>query len=279
MLGASLISRPKRAIGLCLGLCLTLSLGACTDSGDQETTCNLSANGLKSEGWGGSELQDKQLSFIFLKGPSAVSADIGDFLQAQGISAVYFVQGAEVEANKSQLAILREQGHLIANGGYRYQDVTQSSHPVLELRTTDALITPYVTSNIFLFYAPLKAFNEQSAALLRANGLGKYVGPIYDDTVPSETFRYDEQCWEEGLSPAACAQQYFDEIKRLNKGIIAFTDTQPKTLELLNELVPQLSAFGFNFARIDQIPSIRTALTRAGALVDATGANSCDDYD
>lgn len=276
MLGGSLFSCRW---GMTISLGYALSLGACNSSDDQETTCNLSANGLKSEGWDGAELGDKQLSFIFLKGPSAVTSDVGDFLQAQGIAAVFFVQGVSVEGNKNHLATLKEQGHLIGNGGYRYQDVTQTVHPVLELRTADGLITPYVSNNMFLFYAPLKSFNEQAAASFRANGLGKYVGPIHDDTTPSETFRYDEQCWAEGIEPAGCAAQYFDEIKRLGKGIVAFNDTDPRTLELLQELVPQLSAFGFSFARIDQIPSIRTALTRAGALVDETGANSCDDYD
>ncbi len=278
MLGLSLFSRRTRARTTGLILISAILLASCNKSED-ETTCNLDANGLKSEGWNSSELKDLELSFIFLKGPSGVSADIGDVLQLNGISALFFVQGSAIEGNKDQLPILKDQGHLIGNGGYRYQDLTKAEHPVLELRTTDGLITPYVTGNMFLFHAPLKSFNEQSAALYRANGLGKYVGPIFDDTTPSETFRYDEQCWVDNLTPAVCAQQYFDELKRIGKGIVAFNDTQPKSLEMLNELLPQLKTFGFTFVRIDQIPSIRSALTRAGALVDATGSSSCDDYD
>jgi hypothetical protein len=157
---------------------------------------------------------------------------------------------------------------------------TRTEQPVLELRTTDALITPYVTGNLFLFYAPLKSFDDQTAALLESNGLGKYVGPIKDDSLPSPTFQYDEQCWIEALAPSVCAAQYFTEAQRLGRGVLAFHDTDSRTLVMLQELVPQLKAFGFDLVRLDEIPSVRSALSRAGGQVDqVAGPQACDDYE
>lgn len=279
MQGHCAILSRRRWKELGLGLSLLFGLAACSQS-DSDSSCNAAANGLKSTGWDGQDLNEKQLSFIFLKGPSAATAEIGTFMQFNSAPSAFFVQGSNVEDYTAQLVALRDQGHLIGNSGYRYADITQAAHPVLELRTTDALIRPYITGNMFLFYAPLKVFNEQTSALFRVNRLGKYIGPIKDDTTPSPTFRYDEQCWLDDLTPAACAAQYFDEITRLNRGIVAFTDTQTKTLEMLNQLLPQLTAFGFSFVRLDQIPGIRTALTRAGGQVDqAAGPAACDDYE
>ncbi|MFY7928231.1 MAG: polysaccharide deacetylase family protein [Oligoflexus sp.] len=258
---------------------LALGLAGCGLAAKSKT-CNLKAKGLSGRGWNGQELAGGQLALIFLKGPSSVSADIGAYLEAQSIRAGFFVQGSAVEGQEKVLEEIRDQGHLLGNGSYRYQDLTQAEQPVLELRTTDALITPYVTGNLFLFYAPLKSFDDQTAALLESNGLGKYVGPIKDDSLPSPTFQYDEQCWIEALAPSVCAAQYFTEAQRLGRGVLAFHDTDSRTLVMLQELVPQLKAFGFDLVRLDEIPSVRSALSRAGGQVDqVAGPQACDDYE
>lgn len=258
---------------------LALGLAGCGLAAKSKT-CNLKAKGLSGTGWNGQELAGGQIALIFLKGPSSVSADIGAYLEAQSIRAGFFVQGSAVEGQEKVLEEIRDQGHLLGNGSYRYQDLTQAEQPVLELRTTDALITPYVTGNLFLFYAPLKSFDDQTAALLESNGLGKYVGPIKDDSLPSPTFQYDEQCWIEALAPSVCAAQYFTEAQRLGRGVLAFHDTDSRTLVMLQELVPQLKAFGFDLVRLDQIPSVRSALSRAGGQVDqVAGPQACDDYE
>jgi len=49
---------------------------------------------------------------------------------------------------------------------------------------------------------------------------------------------------------------------------------------MLQELVPQLKAFGFDLVRLDEIPSVRSALSRAGGQVDqVAGPQACDDYE
>jgi len=153
---------------------LALGLAGCGLAAKSKT-CNLKAKGLSGRGWNGQELAGGQLALIFLKGPSSVSADIGAYLEAQSIRAGFFVQGSAVEGQEKVLEEIRDQGHLLGNGSYRYQDLTQAEQPVLELRTTDALITPYVTGNLFLFYAPLKSFDDQTAAARYRSDLGLYI--------------------------------------------------------------------------------------------------------
>jgi peptidoglycan/xylan/chitin deacetylase (PgdA/CDA1 family) len=258
-------------LGLALAGCGVVKKGS---------SCDLKAKNLRAEPWTGSGLPANTLSLTFLRGPSEHTKDIGDLLEQRGIFASFFVRGAAVHEHSADVHHLWEQGHLVGNGGYTFTPLTHSKEPIVEVRKTDALITEDVTGDIFLLHAPEGEFNEELADLLNQNGLGKYVGPIQPDTVLSETFMDDKSCWENDISVTACAQQYFTEIVRLQKGIIPFHDEDSRTLELLATLLPDLSAFGFSFARLDQVPELRAALAEAGSSVDqVAGESSCDDYE
>ncbi len=265
--------------GLTLSVALSFGwAGACQKA--SKKVCDWKdSKGLNIAGWTGENLNDKELSLIFLKGPSEVTREIGTFLDDEGIQASFFVQGAAVEAYEKNLEEMAAEGggHLIGNGGYRFRNLTEAKEPVLELRTTDALISPLIFDDKFLFYAPEKSFNQSIATQLKHNGLGKYVGPIKDDTTPSETFRYDEDCWAQGIKPAACAQQYEAEIRRLGRGIIALHDTDPQTLELLKLLLPNIKDAGFSFKRLDQLANISAVLPLQGGDSGAH-VKSCQDY-
>ncbi len=264
-------------VGALFSICLGLSSCGLVKRG---SSCDLKANHLRAEPWTGADLPDNSLSLVFLRGPSSITGDIGSFLEQRGIQASFFVRGASVEDHKSVLAELREQGHLIGNGGYTFTPLTHSKEPILELRKTDALITPEITGDMFLYHAPDGEFSEELANLLNRNGLGKYFGPIAADTVASETFMDDAGCWNNDLTVAACSEQYFNEIVRIKKGIIAFHDEDSRTLELLDSILPDLQAFGFSFVRLDKIPGLRAALEEQGSQVDAVaGEASCDDYE
>jgi peptidoglycan/xylan/chitin deacetylase (PgdA/CDA1 family) len=258
---------------------LSLALAGCGVV-KKGSSCDLKAKNLRAEPWTGAGLPANTLSLTFLRGPSDTTADIGEFLEQRGIFASFFVRGAAVEEHRSALHHLWEQGHLVGNGGYTFTDLTHSKEPIVEVRKTDALITEDVTGDMFLLHAPNGEFSDDLAHLLNHNGLGKYVGPIQPDTVPSETFMDDKACWENDISVSACAQQYFTEIVRLQKGIIPFHDDDERALELLATLLPDLSAFGFSFARLDQIPELRATLAEAGSSLDqVAGDSSCDDYE
>jgi len=258
---------------------LSLALAGC-GLVKKGSSCDLTANNLRAVPWTGAGLPLNTLSLTFLRGPSETTADIGTFLEESGIQAGFFVRGAAVTDRKATIYHLWEQGHLVGNGGYTFTALTGSREPILELRKTDALITEAVTGDMFLFHAPEGEFNQELADLLNHSGLGKYVGPIAPDAVPSETFIDDKSCWDNDISVTACAQQYFEEIVRLQKGIIPFHDEDARTLELLATLLPDLSAFGFSFVRLDQIPELRAVLEVAGSSVDqVAGESSCDDYE
>ncbi|HYX33124.1 MAG TPA: polysaccharide deacetylase family protein [Oligoflexus sp.] len=258
---------------------LSLALAGC-GLVKKGSSCDLTAKNLRAEPWTGAGLPTNTLSLTFLRGPSETTADIGTLLEQSGIQGSFFVRGAAAHEHQSTLHHLWEQGHIVGNGGYTFTALTHSHEPIVEVRKTDALITEDVTGNMFLFHAPEGAFSEELADLFNHNGLGKYVGPIAPDTVASDTFMDDAACWDNDLSVSACTQQYFSEIVRLQKGIIPFHDEDPRSLELLAALLPDLSAFGFSFVRLDQIPELRAVLEEAGSTVDqVAGESSCDDYD
>jgi peptidoglycan/xylan/chitin deacetylase (PgdA/CDA1 family) len=257
---------------------LSLALAGCGVV-KKGSSCDLKAKNLRAEPWTGAGLPANTLSLTFLRGPSETTADIGDLLEQRGIFASFFVKGAAVAGHGADVHHLWKQGHLVGNGSYTFTPLTRSKEPTVEVRKTDALITGDVTGNMFLLHAPEGEFNKGLADLLNQNGLGKYVGPIVPDTVPSETFMDDKTCWENDVSVSVCAQQYFTEIVRLQKGIIPFHDEDARTLELLASLLPDLSAFGFSFVRLDQVPELRSALAEAGSTVDIVAESSCDDYE
>ncbi len=260
------------------GLLISLAF-ACQKKSDK--VCDWKeTKGLSVNGWTGEKLGDKELSLVFLKGPSEYTHEVNDLLKIEAIQASFFVQGAEVEEHEAVLEELvsEDAGHLIGNGGYRFRNLSEAKEPVLELRTTDALISHFVSESKFFFYAPEKAFNQNIATQLKYNGLAKYVGPIKDDTLPSETFRYDEECWASDLSVAACVLQYETEIQRLGRGTIAFHDTSEKTVSLLEELLPALKTSGYSFKRLDEVTSIAAVLPAASLTGDAS-VDSCQDYE
>lgn len=246
---------------------------------EKSPTCNLEGRGLRLSAYTGENLSNLQLSFIFLKGPTATSEKIGYYLEEQSIQATFFVEGHKAEEEEEVLEELAHQGHRIGSGGFSFTALKDAEDPVLELKTADEIIAPFAYGNQFWLYGEPGSIDDDTLNQLNRAGLGKYVGPIHADT-GSALFLSDEQCWEQGVSVATCAEGYFNEIVRLGHGIIPFHDEDPRTLELLEELVPELKAYGFSFNRLDQIPDLRLALTANGATPDAVkGAEVCHDYE
>lgn len=266
------IAKTLLASGLALGL------SSCNVAKKSES-CQLDAEGLREEGFNGQSLADLQLSLIFLKGPSESSEKIGEFLAEEGVSATFFAKGEEVEAEHDALKDLKDHGHVIGTGGFTFTDLSVAYDPVLELRAADALITEFTMGDQFWLYGPEGSLSSGAKKQLLRAGLGKYVGPIFEDR-SGEEFLSDEECWDLDMSVSACTQNYLNELQRLRHGIVAFHDTDTRTEELIRELLPELHAFGFSFVRLDQVPDLRVALAAAGGTPDATKADkSCDDYE
>lgn len=241
--------------------------------------CNLKANGLKLSGFSGENLSDKQLSLVFLKGPSETTEAIGELLKEQAIPATFFVKAAKIKGHEGVLDKLVEQGHRIATGGYSFTALKAAEDPVIELKAADKLLAPFAYGNQYWLYGEPGSLDEDSLIQLKAAGLGKYIGPIHADT-DIAGFRDDKKCWEQSLSVGQCTLGYFDEIIRIGHGIVAFHDEDDRSRELLAELLPELVAYGFTFQRLDHIPDLRLALTAAGGTPDAEkGAEVCNDYE
>lgn len=255
-----------------------MGLSGC-GSVEKSATCNLKGDGLRLTPYTGENLSHLQISLVFLKGPGEVSEEIGHYLEEHHVPATFFVKGEEAEKHESVVEHLIEQGHRIGNGGFSFTALKDAEDPVLELRTADEILTPFAYGNQYFLYGEPGSLDHDALTQLKRAGLGKYVGPIHADT-GSALFLEDEECWRQEVAVSTCAEGYFNEIVRLGHGIIPFHDEDPRTLELLEELIPELTAFGFTFQRLDQIPDIRLAITANGGIPDSVkGAEVCNDYE
>ncbi len=277
-----------------LWLGFSATLAGC---GWQKTTSGCAQGpGLSSTPYNGSQLTDKTIALTFNDGPTEFTGEIADFLFANNIQATFFVTGKRVATHRSEMETLRKRGHLVGNLTYSFADLTKSNDPVLEVRKTDELITPYVTGNMFILRAPESAFTSKTAQTLNEAGLSKYVGPIQFDigtsnvtTLPDGTeepdtadridFMNDIDCWRNNLSPETCTNSYAQKIRLDKKGIVLMHDNSAKTLQMVKLLVPTLINEGFTFTRVDDVPFIRVDLQKSGGKPGTfAGAEACDDY-
>ncbi len=241
--------------------------------------CKTDGDGLKEGGLDGESLQGKELVLAFLEGPSEVTADIGKYLSGEGISGTFFVAGEHIDEYRGTLRDLKAAGHIIGTGGYTFKGLQAAKDPIIELRSADAEIADLTVGNQFWLYGKADSLSTDTHSLLYNAGLGKYVGPIHEDT-GSASFIDDEECWKQGKSVQECGQNYMNEIQRIVHGIVAFHDKDARTAQMLELLIPALKDSNFTFTRLDQVPALRSALAKSGGTADATPANeSCDVYE
>lgn len=245
-----------------------------------QDSCINKAEGLERDPYTGHELEPGQLSLIFTGGPSQFTAEISELLQANGIAATFFVEGRHVRAHHQTLQQLIAQGHLIGNSAYSGESLVHSRAAVVELRNTDLLLEPYIKGNMFLFHPPGGHYSERLRRLLNEAGLVKYVGPILPISGRgNHEFLSDTQCWQQGLDIASCVDNYLNEIRRVQRGIIAFSDLHPQSYDLISQLLPVLDNEGFSYLRSDEVPSIHFALrARGGKPQLADKSSVCKDY-
>ncbi len=137
-----------------------------------EQSQDLIANNLLLKG---SSLAAQQLALTFDDGPGPRTGELSAYLKAQGIQAVFFMNGrhlqaplppltnnADVVANPAGLLTqMKADGHLIANHSTTHGDLTiqiaGANGPAIvyqELLQTDNFIKAYVPPRTFLFRAP-----------------------------------------------------------------------------------------------------------------------------
>lgn len=247
-----------------------------------EHTCS-GALAISAANLTGASLPPKTLALTFDDGPGPRTSELSTYLKNQGIGAGFFVNGKMIQDN-AVLTQLIADGHVIGNHTQTHTSLTGrstgSGHlddatTVTELAQTDALISPFVTANRFMFRAPYGDFDASSAAAINASAMTKYVGPIYwnigNNMGPHQAVDWD--CWQPGsdgavLTVARCGDLYVEEIDAVGRGVILlhdpyFIDNDPAhggTVDMIENIVPVLKAKGYTFVRIDEVPEIASAL-------------------
>lgn len=240
------------------------------------STCS-TGPGLARQGIDGSALADGQLALTFDGGPTEATQGMVDYLYANQVQAAFFASGRGAERHPAVLASMKERGHLVANFGYSAEPLKEARDPVLEVRKTDELISPYVTGDMFILRVPEGELTEDGAKRLNDAGLTRYVGPVKWDFGGEGAS--DRECWAQGIGVDDCAEKYLKPIRDKRKGIVRLAAEDARTTELLRVLVPKLREEKFRLIRLDQVPAVRLGLEQSGGKPGTVGgAEGCKEY-
>ena len=207
-------------------------------------------------------------------GPGPHTEELGRYLHEQDVPATFFVVGSHAERHRDILARLHAWGHLIGNHTYSHPGLVSlalsGGDVVGELGRTDAIIRPYVSSEVVFFRPPYGNWREKIAPdsdedkdfslvadiLNRSDSFPDYVGPVNWDIVAE-----DWACWREGVAADECARRYLTETERVGGGIILMHDSSEEepvrrrnqTMQMTKILVPLLKEHGYRFVRLDEV--------------------------
>jgi peptidoglycan/xylan/chitin deacetylase (PgdA/CDA1 family) len=233
----------------------------------------------------GDGLLPRTLCLTYDDGPGPGTAELGRYLRDEGVRATFFVLGRHAEDRRDLLADLHATGHLIGNHTYTHPGlvafVLGGGDAADELLRTDALIRPFAGAGPVLFRPPYGNWREKVAPgddrdqdvsvvaerLNRDGRLAGYVGPVNWDVCAE-----DWECWRQRLPAEEAARRYVAEVERVGRGIVLMHDDSEdpairpgvRTAEATKLMVPELKRRGFRFVGLDEVPSVREAVRRAG---------------
>jgi len=235
----------------------------------------------------GADLPPRVLSLTYDDGPGPRTAELSQYLRAEGIAATFFVIGGHAELWSKTLAQLHRDGHLIGNHTYSHLGlvalVEADGDGVGELARTDKIIRNFADGGPIFFRAPYGSWRQVDPAsgtdhrqsivaqqLNRCVLLRDYIGPVNWD-ISAEDFAF----WRRGASAGEAAQAYLHEIETTGRGIVLLHDSsedpaiarQNRTLELMTLLVPELRRRGYRFVPLGKLPAVKRILAtrRIGA--------------
>ena len=241
---------------------------------DITDTCITESPGLRANVFNGSSLSANNVVFTIDGGSLTNSQAIADVLFSNNINGLFFLRGRDFINDEGQVQTIVKQNHQIGNGSFTGESLERSKTPVLEVRQTDFLVSPYVNNNAFLFSAPLGIFNERLASYLNRAGLNKYTGPI-GFSHPTR----DLDCWIQDTSVEQCADTIFQEIENTQKGIVRISSEDPRSIQLSQTLIALFRNSGYSFATVTDASEIAASLASNGSLLDGDPVETCDDYD
>ncbi|MGI4022447.1 MAG: polysaccharide deacetylase family protein [Janthinobacterium lividum] len=222
------------------------------------------------QSFNGTALPEKTLCLTFDDGPGSHTIAIARFLFEKKIQATFFVVGKYAFHHPEILLELKQMKHLIGNHTYDHPDLPyylSADGDVLDqVLRTDTLIKPYLDSERIYFRAPYGKWSAEVANNLNNSILtANHIGPIHWEIAGVDCYY-----WQNEWPVADAAARYLTDIERAGHGIIVMHDEiadmdvvkpRNKTLELLQILIPKLLNLGYNFVRLDDIPSIKEAST------------------
>jgi peptidoglycan/xylan/chitin deacetylase (PgdA/CDA1 family) len=224
----------------------------------------------------GNELPDKTISLTFDDGPGPRTAELADYLGAEGISATFFINGKNAPGRQTTLDKIVGRGHLLANHTQNHLQLTKlaAAKVVSEVSETDAIIVRVQPNKPSVLRAPFGAWTGNTARAINATPMKKYVGSVFWDVGGQLTASSaaDWDCWGKGVSIDRCGALYLQEIRARKRGVVLMHDVHGKTIDMVKKIVPTLKAEGFKFAPLLDVPSVKRAI---GAV--ATPPTSDDD--
>jgi peptidoglycan-N-acetylglucosamine deacetylase len=250
------LARMARLVPLAAAALAAAFVAGCPSSENVESACSGSQalTALGTAPITGATLAAKQVALTFDDGPGSRTLELSAFLKAEGIRAVFFVNGQCFAAGNpcrfdnaattaaTFLAQLTLDGHLVGNHTQHHWDLTTDATHfpagatgnaaiLKELVDTDAIIAPYVPNNWFTFRAPFGSFGTRPYNVLHASVMDKYVGHVGWDVgsqyVGNDAtgFAADWYCWQNAATTSKkCGDRYFNEVKAVGKGIVLLHD-------------------------------------------------------
>lgn len=217
----------------------------------------------------GGELPDKTISLTFDDGPGPRTAELADFLGAEGVPATFFINGKNAPGRQAVLETIVARGHLLANHTQNHLQLTKlsASKVASEVAETDAFIVSVQPNQPSVIRAPFGAWNANTARAINATAMKKYVGSVFWDVGGQLTASAaaDWDCWGKGVSVERCGALYLQEIRAKKRGVVLMHDVHGRTIDMMKQILPTLKAEGFKFAPLLDVPSVKRALAAASA--------------
>jgi peptidoglycan/xylan/chitin deacetylase (PgdA/CDA1 family) len=191
--------------------------------------------------WRGNETSDA-VALTFDDGPVAGRTEkILDILRQHETPAAFFCIGKRVEAHQQLVHRMHDAGHLVANHSFYHRttfDLQSAAAIGTELQTTDQAIERAIGVKPIYFRPPFGVTNPMVASAVRK---GKY-----------KTIGWSIRSLDTVISDP---ERLLRRITRSLKGgdIILLHDHGPCTVDILSDLIKQISALGLKIVRVDEL--------------------------
>lgn len=245
----------------------------------------------------GDALPPRTLCLTFDDGPGPQTAALGEFLAGRAVAATFFLIGAHARLYPEVAARLRATGHLVGNHTDTHPTLVSfhrdGGDVVEELAGADAAIdSPAGAGEITYFRAPYGDWRDPPGLTEGAGSTaGSTVARVLNDSgrfphllgpIGWDIDAADWQFWARRGSPEDCGLAYLAAVEAAGRGIILLHDSSEQrairehnqTDAVVRWLVPILQERGYQFVRLDQVPSVREAASKSiGHFAQASERN------